>query len=68
MFSAIMYIAYSMKITQNGERLIVRCVVKKPFKAEGHIFTCKQIHMHTERAIYLLTSTPFYGIMDATFP
>lgn len=26
MFSAIMYIAYSMKKTQNGENLIVRCV------------------------------------------
>lgn len=27
----------------------------------------KQIHMHTEQTIYLLTSTPFYGITMQLF-
>lgn len=64
MFSAIMYIAYSMKKTQNGENLIVRCVncSKNILKYRvTDLIQHKQIHMHTERAVYLSTATPFYG-------
>lgn len=76
-FSHYVYCLQHEKKTQSGERLIVTCVVncskKSIFKVQGHVFFMPdliqhgQICVHTDRSMYLLTSTPFYGIIIQLF-